>query len=103
MEVPGGQLVYVETNGALGFTQAHSAFIPAGAVVSTFTLVPGTSFGDLGFSGLGANGFVACPSANGSVPYQIFANVAAGNFTNCLGFDALTTEFTGGFGAWEYT
>jgi hypothetical protein len=103
VEVPGGQLVYVETDGALGFTQAHSANIPAGAVVSTFTLVPGTSFGTLDFSGLGANGFVACPSANGSVPYQIFANVAAGNFTNCLGFDALTTAFTGGFGAWEYT
>jgi hypothetical protein len=103
VEVPGGQLVYVETDGALGFTQAHSANIPAGAVVSTFTLVPGTSFGTLGFSGLGANGFVACPSANGLAPYQIFANVAGGDFTNCLGFDALTTEFTEGFGAWEYT
>lgn len=103
MEVPGGQLVYVETDGALGFTQAHSANIPAGAVVSTFTVTPGTSFGTLGFSGLGANGFVACPSANGSVPYQIFANVAGGDFTNCLGFDALTTEFTGGLGAWQYT
>ena len=103
MEVPGGQLVYVETNGALGFTQAHSAFIPPGAVISSFTVTPGASFGTLGFSGLGANGFLACPSANGSAPYQILANVAGGNFVNCLGFDALTTSFAGGFGAWQYT
>jgi hypothetical protein len=96
-------LIYVETSGALGFTQAHSAGIPTGAVVATFIVTPGASFGTLGFSGLGATGFVACPSANGTAPYQIFANVAGGNFDSCLGFDALTTDFTGGVGAWQYT
>ena len=96
-------MVYVQTDGAIGYTQAHSAFVPAGAVMSPFSLTEGPSFGTLGFTGLGATGFVACPSANGTFPYQIFANVASGNFANCLGFDALTIVFTGGFGAWQYT
>jgi hypothetical protein len=98
-------VVYVETTGALGFTQAHSAFIPPGAVTATFSLtsVAGADFWTLDFSGLGGGGFVACPSANGSFPYQIFANVPSGNFDNCLGFDALASEYTAGFGAWQYT
>lgn len=94
--------MYVQTNGALGYTQAHSAATPAGSVLSPFTFVQGTSFGTLGFTGLGANGFVACPT-NGTFPYQIFANVASGNFDNCIGFDALTSNFTGGSSAWQYT
>jgi hypothetical protein len=77
--------------------------MPAGAVTSPFTITSGPQFGTLVFTGLGANGFVACPSANGGAPYQIFANVAGGNFGNCLGFDALTSGFTGGVAAWEYT
>jgi len=101
VEVPGGQLVYVQPNGALGFTQAHSASIPTGSVTMTFTLVQGTSFGTFGFSGLGANGFVACPT-NGTFPYQIYANVAGGNFNDCLGFDALTSNYTQGAAAWQY-
>lgn len=103
MEVPGGQLVYVEADGALGFTQAHSASIPDGAVVSTFTLTQGLSFGELGFSGLGGAGFIACPNATtGTFPYQIFADIPGAGGTNCLGFDPLTTNYTGGPGAWQY-
>lgn len=94
--------MYVQANGALGFTQAHSANTPPGSVLSPFTFVPGTSFGTLGFTGLGSNGFVACPT-NGTFPFQIFANVAGGNFDSCIGLDALTTDFTGGPHAWEYT
>ena len=96
-------MVYVETSGALGFTQAHSAFIPPGAVTGPFITTPGVAFGTLSFTGLGATGFVACPSANGGAPWQIFADVMGGNFTNCLGFDALLSPFTGGAAAWEYT
>jgi hypothetical protein len=95
--------VYVQENGALGFTQAHSASIPAGAVTMTFTLTQlTTGIGVWSFTGLGANSFFACPSANGGSPYQVFVNVAEGNFDNCIGFDADTANYTGGAAAWQY-
>jgi hypothetical protein len=36
VEVPGGQQIYVNVNGALGFTQAHSAAVPTGAYIGGF-------------------------------------------------------------------
>lgn len=36
VEVPGGQIVYTAQNGLLGFTQAHSAYVPAGAYYGGF-------------------------------------------------------------------
>jgi len=36
VEVPGGQQVYVTAEGALGFTQAHSANVPSGAYIGDF-------------------------------------------------------------------
>jgi hypothetical protein len=34
--VPGGQQIYVATNGALGFTEAHSSLVPPGAYIGGF-------------------------------------------------------------------
>ena len=53
----------------------------------------------------GANGFMACPTSDNR--WQVFADgpnavVPSGNLTDCLGFDALTTDWTEGFGAWQY-
>ena len=109
--MPGGQQVYVEPTGALGFTQAHSSSYPSGSVFEGFSVNPGPSFGSLGFSGLGATGFLACPAdASGSPPYKIFADVEGltdedtpgGSVQACIGFDALTTDYTDGSAAWEY-
>ena len=86
----------------MGFTQAHSSDMPSGSTDTGFTLTQGPHFGTFGFTGLGANGFVACPTVNGTFPYQIFANVAGGNFVNCLGFDALTSNYTEGAAAYQY-
>jgi hypothetical protein len=36
VEVPGGQQIYVDVSGALGFTQAHSAEVPTGAFIGGF-------------------------------------------------------------------
>ena len=66
--------------------------------------------GDFTFTGLGSDGFVACPSLNGSSPYQIFADfpglcdedVPGGNASLCLGFDALGVTYPGREAAWEY-
>ncbi|KAI7975936.1 hypothetical protein EIK77_007262 [Talaromyces pinophilus] len=108
VEVPGGQQVYVDPSGALAFTQAHSANIPAGAALGPFTFTPGTQFGAYSTSAFGATGFMACPddAANPS-KWQGFAafstaTVPTGNVGDCLGFDAAAPAFTGDIPAWQY-
>ncbi len=97
--------------GRLGFTQAHSGYVPAGAALGPFTVTPGPSFGTFSFSGLGATGFLACPTKNGTAPWQIFANVKGLNDTDvpggcvkdCLGFAALAPNYSAGRpAAWQY-
>jgi hypothetical protein len=111
--VPGGQTLYVSPSLAIGFTQAHSASIPPGAQVGGFSYVApvagGNGLGDFGYSGFGAVGFMACPTADGR--WQVFAggqNATApmGDVSKCLGFDALTSDYVNpaeGAAAWEYT
>jgi hypothetical protein len=97
--VPGGQQVYVAADGALGYTQAHSAYVPAGAIREGFSLVaPGANgLGQLEFD----TGFVACPAGEGQ-GYQVFGQVQGATFgSECLGFDALTVAASGP-GAWQY-
>lgn len=48
---------------------------------------------------------MACPTSSGD--WQVFADtpnaiVPNGNLSDCLGFDALTEDFTGTFAAWQY-
>jgi hypothetical protein len=89
--VPGGQQVYVAQNGALSYTIAHSANIPAGSIVDQFSKdAPsnGNSFGYLNFE----LGFIACPAGAGN-GYQVFGQVDGGKFgSDCLGFSALTCK-----------
>lgn len=90
--VPGGQQVYVAPDGALSYTIAHSAAIPAGSIQDEFSKEApsnGNSFGYLNFP----TGWVACPAAEGS-GYQVFAQVATATFgEDCLGFSMLTCKF----------
>ncbi|MCJ1461424.1 hypothetical protein MMC07_000021 [Pseudocyphellaria aurata] len=112
VSVPGGQQIYVESTGALGFTQAHSAEYPPGSILQGFTLTPGSPSRSLSFSGLGATGFLACPAnASGAGPYKVFANVRGlkdgntpgGSVQACIGFDALAVEYADERGAaWQY-
>ena len=114
-EVPGGQILYVKSTGAVGFTQAHSGAIPPGSTTAGFTYTPaapGSQFGQWSFSGLGANGFMACPPTAAEGRYQVFANlrnatVPTGNVGDCLGFDpaaiaAPATNGTAAPAAWQY-
>ncbi|KAL8959439.1 MAG: hypothetical protein Q9193_003699 [Seirophora villosa] len=116
--VPGGQQVYVAPNGALRFTIAHSAYVPAGSAIDGFNATVGEINGSLGhftFNGLGADGFLACPvNADGKGPYQVFANVKGlsdkdvpgGCKDKCLGFGALTAPYKADDQSafvWQYT
>ncbi|KAE8140767.1 hypothetical protein BDV38DRAFT_9724 [Aspergillus pseudotamarii] len=102
--VPGGQQVYVDPNGALSFTQAHSAYIPEGSAVGPFNYKPGEDYGYYTFNGWGASGFMACPTEDKR--WQVFAavqnaTVPKGNVAECIGFSALAPNATAP-GAWQY-
>ncbi|KAL8995876.1 MAG: hypothetical protein Q9169_004484 [Polycauliona sp. 2 TL-2023] len=120
--VPGGQSIYVAPNGKLSYTFAHSASIPAGSAVKTFTAtIPpakegeGIPLGSFNFKGLGGGGFLACPShkvgsKEGPFPYQVFVSVPAlsdkdvpsGCKEDCLGFSAVIVEYKGNEIVWQY-
>ena len=104
VEVPGGQQTYVAADGSVKNTIAHSGAIPAGSFVDGFVYKPATTKGGLGslsFNAGGATGFIACPVNATAGTYQVFADVTGKATAGCLGFDALTTEYTGAR-AWQY-
>ncbi|KAL6157122.1 hypothetical protein ACJQWK_07164 [Exserohilum turcicum] len=97
--VPGGQQVFVQSDGALGYTLPHSAAIPNGAVLTGFSTTSsplGEQFGYLNFY----DGFLACPAeAQG---YQVYGLIPNNTYSNdCLSFSALMAPATSP-GAWEY-
>lgn len=104
--VPGGQQLYVETSGAMGFTQAHSAAIPPGALVGFFEYVAGEDHSSYIFTGWDATGFMACPDTPEKENFQVFANISnatapTGNRDDCIDFDARVTGLPSA--AWQYT
>ncbi|OBT63419.1 hypothetical protein VE03_07170 [Pseudogymnoascus sp. 23342-1-I1] len=115
--VPGGQMTYVETSGAVGFTQAHSASVPAGAYIGGFTTYTT-------LDGNGANqtivswetpgyptfaGLVACPKTpvyvDASATHQIYGRTPGFNQTNCVELKGLIAvgQPNSDAGAWQYT
>lgn len=98
-EVPGGQQAYIKNcSGEISYTIPHSGAEPEDAIRDGWTLSPGSSLGSLSWT----NGLLACPVANETGVYQIFAQVEDTKFsTECLGFDALASNVTA-VTAWEY-
>lgn len=99
VEVPGGQLVYVATDGTVGYTQAHSGSVPAGAITTGFEYTPPAPEGSVGTLSGPGKGFVACPTAG---VYQIKAALEGVDTSACTGIaaGALPVE---GVGAWQYS
>ncbi|CAE6999900.1 hypothetical protein CFE70_000892 [Pyrenophora teres f. teres 0-1] len=99
--VPGGQQIYVQKDGLLGYTQPHSAAIPDGASQVGWSREAPTgknAFGYLHHEG----GLFGCPAGEG-FGYRVYAQVPDVKFgEDCLGFDALTVEVSAA-GAWQYT
>lgn len=112
--VPGGQQMFIRSNGALGYTQAHSGAIPTGAISTGFTFTPasaGAQFGNFGVNLPGSAGFLACPSGpDFHPPYQVFVNlkglkdadVAGGKISKCIDFNVIAPQASGP-DAWQYT
>lgn len=103
--VPGGQQVYIDPNGALSFTQAHSANIPQGSSLGPFKYAADEPWAHYSFAGWGATGFMACPADDNR--WQVFAaiknaTVPHGNIDECLGFSAVALTYTGDVPAWQY-
>ena len=104
-EVPGGQQVYIDPNGALSFTQAHSANIPAGSSYGPFVYEAGEPWSHYLYRGWGASGFMACPTEDNR--WQVFgalanATVPKGDVNECLGFSAMAITYEGDVPAWQY-
>lgn len=100
-------MIYVESSGAFGFTQAHSIYVPPGADIAGFTYAPGVYHDDFNYIGFGADGFMACPSDDND-SLQVFANmknatVPTGDVSDCVEFAAYAYHHTGSSGAWQYT
>lgn len=108
VKVPGGQRLFVKKHGSLGFTQAHSARIPDGALQQPFKFTPGPEFSTFQFDD---HGFLACPTdEDKGFPYQVFvtldslsdSDVPLGKKDNCIGFEAITISYGQKFAAWQY-
>ncbi|KAJ6164992.1 hypothetical protein N7470_003664 [Penicillium chermesinum] len=102
VEVPGGQQTYVEASGALAFTQAHSAYIPAGASVGGLRYEPGKPWSHLTYKD---TGLMACPTEDKR--WQVYvaqqnATVPSGKVSDCLGFSAIALTYKGDIPAWQY-
>jgi hypothetical protein len=110
--VPGGQQQYFESSGRVGYTQAHSIYMPTGSIPGGFNYYkcPNEPYGHINTSVFGATGLMACPDTSlGTQQYVVFANipnavVPSGNVQDCLGFDGLTSDYDGPIpAAWQYT
>ncbi|CAK7222061.1 hypothetical protein SCUCBS95973_004713 [Sporothrix curviconia] len=102
--VPGGQTVYLDSTGAVGYTQAHSASIPDGATQGGLVAYSGGGFVNLNSGGYG---WAACPptSQAGGSGYTLFAVSAANKDTlaSCTPINLkVNVQPEGTVGAWEY-
>ncbi|KAI0188029.1 hypothetical protein EV127DRAFT_435298 [Xylaria flabelliformis] len=79
VSVPGGQQVYIGPDGALSYTQAHSAAMPANSTVTGFSRERSESFGAPVYLYSSLSSWWLCPVSEGEPrerTYQIFASNA---------------------------
>lgn len=105
--VPGGQLVYLGPDWNVHYTQAHSAYIPSGSLLTGLKAYHGGGFVNLNGNGYG---WAACPptasGGGGEDGWNLVAKNSsnAGNLNNCFGVNLKVNELpTGTVGAWQYT
>lgn len=104
--VPGGQVVYLDPDWNVGYSQAHSAYIPPGSILTGLAAYEGGGFVNLNGNGYG---WVACPpaaSGGGGSSWNLVAKNAsnAGSLAKCYGVNLKVHDLAEGtIGAWQYT
>lgn len=104
--VPGGQQVYLDPYWNVGYTQAHSAYIPPGSVTTGLAAYQGGGFINLNGNGWG---WAACPpraSGGGGPGWNLVAKNAtnADGLGECVGVNLKVNSLPSGtVGAWQYT
>ncbi|KAK0711707.1 carbohydrate binding-domain-containing protein [Lasiosphaeris hirsuta] len=104
--VPGGQEVYLAPDWSVGYTQAHSAGMPAGSVVGGFGAYVGGGFVNLNGDGWG---WVACappPGAADDARWRLVGRNAtsAAALAGCAPVNLKVVPFnSSSVGAWQYT
>ncbi|KAG4433083.1 hypothetical protein IFR05_011423 [Cadophora sp. M221] len=116
VEVPGGQQTYIRSDGSLGYTQAHSAYVPTDAYRGGFVNVTISSdcSSDINVFTWKApdgssEGILACPDVpfymENIATYQIYARTPQFNLTDCIELEGLvptTVPQPAPYGAWQY-
>jgi len=99
--VPGGQQVYLDAQQwTMGYTQAHSAYVPPGSLREGFGAYEGGGFVNLNGGGLG---WVACQEGSGGGWTLRGRNETnAAGLAGCTGVNLRVVKESG-FGAWQYT
>lgn len=110
VKAPGGQTLYVDKHGYLGFTQAQSGAVPSGAQRQGFSHTQNLSFGRFQFKD---HSFVACPTGKeNGFSYRVLValdslsdgDVPMGKVNDCFEFEAITESYEqDGPAAWQYT
>lgn len=72
VNVPGGQQIYVASDGSLSATQAHSANTGENGLRTPFEYTPAPT-SSVGFLLFNNSSFTACPTATDPNVYQVFA------------------------------
>lgn len=104
--VPGGQVVYLDPYWNVGYSQAHSAYIPPGSTLTGLAAYHGGGLVNLNGNGYG---WVACPptaSGGGGSSWNLVAKNAsnAASLGSCYGVNLKVNELPAGtYGAWQYT
>jgi len=97
--VPGGQQVYVDSTGALKYTQPHSAAIGEGSSQTGFSVAKAGKFDHLKYNG---SGFLACPADGDKYRVYVSGGPAVNDDEECLVFDFMVGPDNAP-AAWEYS
>ncbi|KAG4412654.1 hypothetical protein IFR04_014195 [Cadophora malorum] len=116
VEVPGGQQTFVRSEGSIGYTQAHSTSVPAGAHRGGFVnvIVDSDCSEDVNIFTWkapdgSAEGILACPDVpsymENIATFIIYVRTPEFNLTDCVelqGLEATIWLNPAPYGAWQY-
>ncbi|SMR53084.1 unnamed protein product [Zymoseptoria tritici ST99CH_1E4] len=99
--VPGGQSLYIRPDGSIGFTQAHSIFVPAGSYQGAI----GTAYSNAGFWGMNGSSWYACEAEGKGEGWYIYSGLftKSWNGSQCEEVMLKVENLPmGTLGAWQY-